>query len=410
MKSLLQLAAWTIVIAASGCGRNQDRIVLRFLEQPDNGGGWNEIIRRFERANPEIDVELVEGPPATDLREGIYSTSFLSGDRTYDLVYMDVIWVPKFAAQSWLLPLDDRLPESARGEFLPGDIAGSTYEGRIYRVPMRSDAGLLFYRSDIAGGPPETFEDLTAACRRHQSPPGVWGFVFQGRQYEGLVCAFLEVLWGHGGDLLDDDGNLILDSPEGVDALRWLAESVGSISPPAVTTYQEEEARHAFQEGRAIFLRNWPYAWNKAQESGSPIAGKVGIAPMVHRPGHESAAALGGWGFGIAAGSRNPDAAWRFVEFATSEKGMRILNRMNGAIPARRSLYHDPEIVEAHPHYPELYEILLRARPRPVHPQYARISSSLQVHVSAALVGRETPEEALRLAAGEIRSTLRGSQ
>ncbi len=406
MKTLLALAGCALAIAAAGCGERQDRDVLRFLEQADNGGGWAEIIRRFEEDHPGVRVELVEGPPATDAREALYSTSFLSGDRTYDLVFMDVIWVPKFAAQGWLMPLDDRFPPERREEFLPGDIAGSIYQQRIYRVPMRSDAGLLFYRSDIVENPPETFDELSAACRLHQSPPELWGFAFQGRQYEGLVCAFLEVLWGHGGDVLDSNGRVILDSPEAVAALRWLAGAVGTIAPPAVATYQEEESRYAFQEGRAIFLRNWPYVWSKAQESGSPIRGKVGIVPMVHLPGREAAATLGGWGFGIAAGCRNPDLAWRFIEFATGEEGMKILNRMNGSIPARRSLYSDSEIVASHPHYPELFEALLRARPRPVHPRYAAISSAIQVHVSSALVGRETPEQALDRAAEEIRSVL----
>lgn len=410
MKTLHQIAGLALALLAFGCGGAPSGVVVRFLEQPDNGGGWAEIIRRFEAANPGIDVELVEGPAATDVREGLYSTSFLSGAATYDLVFMDVIWVPKFAAQGWLMPLDDRLPPEQREAFLPGDIRGSIYDGRLYRVPMRSDAGLLFYRSDIVERPPATFDELTALCRSRQSPPERWGFVFQGRQYEGLVCAFLEVLWGHGADVIDSEGRVVLDSPEAVAALRWLAESVGAIAPPSVTTYQEEEARHAFQEGRAVFLRNWPYVWQKTQEPGSPLAGRVGIAPMVRLPGCESAATLGGWGFAIAADCPNPDAAWRFVRYATSEEGMGILNRMNGSIPARRSLYFDPEIVAANPHYPDLYQILLRARPRPVHPKYAQISSAIQVHVSAALVGRETPEEALRFAAEEIRSAIGASR
>ncbi len=403
---LTLLVALLPVLSACGRGREDGSVVLRFLERPDQGGGWSEIIQAFEAANPNIDVQLVEGPSATDTRESMYATAMLAGQDVYDLIFMDVIWVPKFASRQWLLPLDDLLPPSEREAFFPGDIEGSIYEGKLYRIPVRSDAGVLFYRSDLVPAPPQTFEELDALARSVAQPPERWGFVFQGTQYEGLVCTFLEVLWGHGGDLLDSQGGVVLDRPEGVAALRWLASTVGRIAPPAVMTYQEEESRQAFQEGRAVFLRNWPYVWSKAQEEGSPVRGNVGISRMPHAAGASSAATLGGWGFGIARTCKHPEAARAFVRFATSAESMKILDRRNGAIPARQALYDDAELVQAHPYYPDLREVLLAARPRPVHPKYAQISSILQAQLSAALVGRAEPEEAIRNAAGEIRRVI----
>ena len=406
MGTLRGLLLGFLALAGSGCGRADSRTVIRFIDQPDNGGGWKQIVAAFEAAYPAIRVELVEGPAATNARETMYATAFMAGDATYDVVYMDVIWVPKFASSGWLLPLDDRLPVEARGDFLPGDIRAGVFNGRLYRVPMRSDAGMLYYRKDLVDRPPETFDELVALARKHANPPDRWGFVFQGRQYEGLTCAFLEILWGHGGDVLDAEGRVVLDSPEAVRALTWLAGLIKTVSPESVITYQEEEARAAFQEGHAVFMRNWPYAWTKAQQEGSPVRGNVGIVPMVHAPGASSAATLGGWGFGIAASTRHPDAAWTFVRYASSAESMRILNRHNGAIPARRALFDDPEILKAHPHYGDLLKVLLSARPRPVHPRYAEMSDVIQTRVSSALVGKETPGEAVRAAAAAIRGIL----
>ena len=181
---------------------------------------------------------------------------------------------------------------------------------------------------------------------------------------------------------------------------------VREIAPEGVTTYQEEEARQAFQEGRAVFMRNWPYAWTKLQEDGSPVRGKVGIAPMVRARAGQSAATLGGWGFGISATARHPEAAWAFIEFAARPEQQKILHLSNGRIPTRRALFEDAEILQRSPHYAQLYEILLAARPRPVHPRYAEISATLQAHVSAALVGTETPDAALRQAAARIRTII----
>jgi multiple sugar transport system substrate-binding protein len=268
---------------------------------------------------------------------------------------------------------------------------------------------LLYYRKDLlaAAGlaPPRTWAELLAAAKALQKPPELWGLVFQGKQYEGLVCVFLELLWGNGGTLLDDAGRVRVDSPEAVQALTWLVDAVrkDGVAPMGVLTFQEEEARHMFQEGRAVFMRNWPYAWNLAQQEGSPVKGKVGILPMVHGDGGTSAATLGGWGYGISSFSKNPQAAWTFIEFASRPAALKTAYLKGGIIPSRRALFSDPELAAKSPHYKDLLKVLEGARPRPVHPQWARMSDILQVHLSAALSGLSAPEDALRAAAAEIR-------
>jgi len=398
--AIVTLAALAALATCQGAGG--ERPAIRFLEAPDTGGGWHEIVAAFEAANPDVDVDLVEGPPSTNTREEMYAAAFLAG-AAYDVIYMDVPWVPKFAARGWLRPLDDLLPPDARDVFLPGDVAGSLYQSRLYRVPMQADAGMLYYRTDLVDHAPDTFADLEALARRAQQPPDRWGYVFQGLQYEGLVANFLEVLWGHGGDVFDESGRVVLDSPASVAALTWMAGLVGAIAPQGVTAYQEEEARQAFQEGRAVFMRNWPYAWTPLQADASPVRGRVGLARLPHAPGASSAAALGGWGFGISASTPHSDEAWRFVAFATAAAQQKTLHLRNGRIPTRRALFDDAEILARSPHYPRLLDVLLTARPRPLHPRYAEISDALQRHVSAALVGRETPADAVRSAAEAIR-------
>lgn len=392
-------------------GPGDGRRVVRFLDGPDVGGGWKEVIAAFHAKHPDIRVELEEGPASTNQREDMYTTAFSSGVATYDLAYMDVIWVPKFASAGWVIPLDDRLPEEVRKEYLPGDLVGGTWQGSVYRLPVRSDAGMLYYRKDLleAAGekPPETWEDLERIASAVAKPP-MGGFVFQGKQYEGLICAFLEQVWGAGGEVIDAEGRVRIDEEPAVAALAWLVSLVREkgIAPEAVTTYGEEEVRKAFQEGQAVFMRNWPYAWKHLNAEDSRVRGKVGICPMVHRAGGKSAATLGGWGFGLAKTARDPGAAWTFAVFASSPEGQKILHRRNGAVPSRHALFQDPEILAASPHLADLYRALLGARPRPVHSRYSRVSDILQVHVSSALVGQSSPQEALSKAAAEIRAAL----
>lgn len=255
---LTTIIAILFALLSIQCSNRPDSsyITIRFLDAPDIGGGWKEIIRQFEQENPDIHVELVEGPAATDTRESMYSTAFMAGEAVYDLVYMDIVWVAKFAAAGWIIPLADLFTPAEQKDFLSADIAGSKYKGKIYRVPMRTDVGVLYYRKDlleeVSKQPPSTWDEFIELAQQIQKPPELWGFVFQGNQYEGLVCNFLELVWGAGGEFIDEKGNVLIDQSEAVSALEWLCNATRSICPPGVTTYQEEESRNIFQEG--LFL------------------------------------------------------------------------------------------------------------------------------------------------------------
>ncbi len=273
---------------------------LALLMEPDGSGFWRQLADDFNRLHPTAHLEIVEGPPATDTREDMYTVSFLSGEASYDIVYGDVIWTPRFAAAGWLLDITDRLSPADAADFLTADLEAGRYQGRLYRIPAFTDAGILYYRKDLVSPPPTTFEELETASKRFSTPDRV-GFLWQGKQYEGLVTVFLEILWGFGGDWIDVRSHqVLLDRPEALQALRFLKKTVGTISPFAITTYAEEDTRTLFQNGRSVFLRNWPYVWTLLADTSLRKDGNVGMAPMVHAPGFKSAAALGGWGFSIS--------------------------------------------------------------------------------------------------------------
>ena len=368
---------------------------LSILMEPDATGVWRDLFDRFEQQNPGLGVQFVEGPPATNAREDMYSTAFLAGRGGFDVVYADVVWVPKFAAAGWLMDLTDRISVEDRQDFLPADLQGSTYRGRLYRIPALTDAGLLYYRKDLVAQPPATFADLIARAKEHQSPDR-WGFVWQGKQYEGLVTCFLEIVWGHGGEWIDAETREVrLDEPAAVDALQFMVDLIGDLSPPGTSTYTEEETRTIFRSGRAVFLRNWLYVWGLMDQDGTIGRSQVGFAPMVHAPGKDSASTLGGWGFAVSRLTKDPDAAWRLVEFLTRPESLAQVRDRMGRVSARQSQ------VPA-----DLLPVLLKARPRPPIPEYAQASDILQRWLSAALTRRAAPAEALSRAASETRLLL----
>ena len=149
-------------------------VQLSVLMEPDATGVWRKLFQKFQEQHPGIRIQYIEGPTATNTREDLYATTFLSGQATYDLIYADVVWVPKFAAAGWLEDVTDRWDAAAWKQFIPGSLEGSQYRGRIYRVPVQMDAGVLFYRQDIlesAGeAPPATLDDLARIARKLQRP------------------------------------------------------------------------------------------------------------------------------------------------------------------------------------------------------------------------------------------------
>jgi len=362
--------------------------------EPDGTGVWRELLDDFQKKHPNVRVRLVEGPPATDAREEMYSSSFLSGDAAYDIVYADVIWIPKFAAAGWLMDLTGLVSPADREDYLPADLEAGMYHGRLYRVPAYTDAGVLYYRKDLVPQPPATFDQLADLSERLKTQDR-YGFLWQGKQYEGLVTVYLETLWGFGGDWIDGETRRVfLDSPEALEALEFLRKAIGTISPPAVTTYAEEETRLLFQNDRSVFLRNWPYVWTLLEQT-LRKDGRAGVAPVVHAPGHSSASTLGGWGFAISRFTQNPDAARQLVEFLTRPEQLSRIQLRLGRIPARKRLVP-----------PEFAPILKSARVRPEIAEYAQASDILQRWLSAALTGRVTSRTALLKATRETRALL----
>jgi multiple sugar transport system substrate-binding protein len=400
------LFAWTAF--------SQSPVTLNLLMTTPDAQPWKQgLIRDFEQKHPNIRLNLVEGPNSPDLVENLYTASFLLGDSPYDLVNMDVVWTSKFAAADWLLDLTDRITPTEIAAFSPKDIDAGRYEGKLYRIPIRSDLGMLYYRKDLldAAGlkPPATFaETITIARSLKQAGSIDWGYVWQGRQYEGLVAMFTEVLQGFGGYWVKPDSLEVgLDRPETLQAIDFLRDTIiMGVSPPGVTTYQEEEARRLFQGGRVAFMRSWPYAWPLGNQADSPVKGKIAIKAMVGTPGKSGGACLGGWGLGIAKSSKHPQAAWEVIKYFTSEDVQRKLILQAGYVPSRTALFTDREIVAKYPHYPRLLEVSQNTVLRPPIAQYAQVSDILQRYLSAALTDRITPASAMRAAATETRQLL----
>ncbi|MGB9678756.1 MAG: ABC transporter substrate-binding protein [Thermoanaerobacteraceae bacterium] len=373
-------------------------VTITYSSGKDSTPATQKLIEAFEAKYPNIKVKFQELPSSTDDQHNSYVTALSAGDSSIDIMAMDIIWVPEFAAADWLLPLDNKFTPQMQDQMLPGPVEAMKYNGHVWAVPRFTDAGVLYYRTDIIQTPPKTWDELIQMSKENVGKGGTkYGIVFQGNQYEGLVCDALEFIGGNGGSVLE--GNKVtIDTPQAIGGLQNMINLVKEkIAPPGVTTYQEEEARNVFQQGDSIFMRNWPYAWALVNGNDSPVKGKVGIAPIPRgNDGKAGTPTLGGWNLGINKFSKHPEEAWKFVEFATSEEGQKITALEGGMLPTIKALYHDKEILAKNPYWADFYDVFITAKPRPVSPFYPQMSDVMQINFHKALTGEITAQQAIQ--------------
>ena len=361
-----------------------------------------DIIATFEQQNPDIKVQDETLPASTDEQHQFYVINLEGKTTDFDILSMDVIWVPEFARAGWLRDLSSALPEEQRIEFFKGPMDAVTYNEKIYAIPWYIDAGVLYYRKDLLKKygfyPPDTRGELVKISRTITSKEkDLYGFIWQGKQYEGLVCNVLEYFWSNGGDVLKH-GKVLIESPENIEALTFMKDLITTynVSPELILTSIEEPTRNIFGNGRALFMRNWPYAWNIFNKEGSPVRGNVGVSDLPFFKGHKTASTLGGWQLGINKFSKHPEAAEKFIKYLTSPPVQKKLAITIGYKPTRKSLYKDEDLLREQPFIVGLYNVFLHAKPRPVSPYYMAMTQLMQPEFSAAISGIKTPEQALK--------------
>ena len=414
LPQLTRIAAAVLSAAAllltGACGGARDRVLTISGSMVGREG---EVIRRqlerFRRAHPDIEVALRATPDAADQRHQLYVQWLNARVSEPDVLQLDVVWTPEFAAAGWIAPLD-RFRPPVQAFFAP-TLAANRWNGALYALPWFVDVGMLYWRTDLLDSPPRDLDELVRMSQAAQAAHGIpFGFVWQGARYEGLVTVFVEHLGAFGGAILDERGRVVVDSDAAISALTFMRDAIHdqAVVPAAVLTWQEEQTRFAFQNGQAVFMRNWPYAYALLEDaSESLVAGRFGVAPVPGQPGGSPTAALGGSTLAINAFSDQPDEAYRLIEFLLEPAQMTERAEIAGQFPPRYSLYETPELASALK-IPtgEARRIIEAAVPRPVSPVYSQLSNILQVSLHRALTRQQEPGPALREAASAMRGLL----
>lgn len=414
----IKLLAALAACATLFCAKDRKTLSFWIGGAPEEISYWESRIRLFEEKTG-IDAQFVRQPTYSDQRLQGLMVSLESGQPDPDVFLMDVIWISMFSRSGWLEQLDEFIGKDdfSTAPFFSNVLKQSdTFKGKLYALPVFIDVGLLYYRKDLLrkygySSAPRTWGELKAMAQsvnKRMGISGFNGFLWQGAQYEGLVCTFLEFITSHGG-VLYDGKNLLPENPasrRGLAFMRDLIHEYGISPSNTYTEMKEEEVRRAFQRGNALFERNWLYAWNLHQQENSPVKGKVAMAPLPCEPPAGRSSALGGWHVGISRYSDRKEDAWRLVKFILSKEEQAEMALRVGWHPGRRDIYSLERVKRKLPYIGLVQKVFKSAVNRPAMPCYTQVSQIIQLHVNNCLMGKTGPEQALRNIREEYRNII----
>ncbi|MFD9498959.1 extracellular solute-binding protein [Streptomyces sp. NPDC060035] len=332
-------------------------VVASGLDVTGSGGVRQQLIEEWNRShakNKAQQAKLVELPGGADQQRSQLLGALQSGSARYDVVNLDITWIPEFAEAGLISPMPgtgdgggDDGTDDIDLDFIKRVHATTVWKGRSYARPFNTDVGLLYYRPDLltaagiqTGRQPTaawTWDDLYASVGTLALSPDRTddraGWTTQLKQYEGLTANAIEAFASVGVELADSEGRYT-SGPEklkkGLDELLDRAR-LGRIQPAALSS-DETAALTDFAAGRAVFLRHWPYVYGALKALLPSNAYSVNRLPGV--------SVLGGQNLAVTADSPRADNARALVTFLTSRESERCLLDA-GFAATRASAYTD---------------------------------------------------------------------
>jgi len=380
------------------------------------GDALKQAARDYE-AQTGVHIEIAEFPYANLFEKELVDLS--AGTGAYDLIMLDDPWFPKFSTQGFLTDLaplyEKRGGRGPDEDFVPSSIALCRHPyqtGALYALPYVGNSQLFFYRKDLFEKHNlkalATWDDVLAAARvigerEGAGAPGggrVYGYVMRAAQGNAAVADFMPIFWAFGAEMFDQSGKAQVNSAEGVGALKFMLE-LGKYAPPGYAGFNADEVSAHLLQGTAAMSINWP-AWISSfnDAAKSKVIGKMEFTGM---PGAKSPgrAEIGNWLISIPRDSKQAEAAFDFLLWATSAEQMKR-SALRGNPPTRRSVFTDTELLTKFPAYPAQLRSLENSRPRPRTPLWNEIENIFGIFLSKANSGQLSPEEAMNQANAEI--------
>ncbi|SDM51227.1 extracellular solute-binding protein [Sediminibacillus halophilus] len=370
-----------------------DVTTITFAAQSDDTPATKAAIEEFNNSQDQYKVEWTQMTNDSAQMHDQLLTSLSSEAGEYDVLSLDVVWAGEFAGAGYLEPIDMMMDDAGLkiDDFNAGSMKSGNYKGKQYTLPYFPDVGLLFFRSDIVSDEDAeklisgdyTYEELGEMAERYASENDISnGFVYQSKQYEGLTVNANEFT------------NQFEDVESGLQTMYDF--TTADWTPDDILNYAEGEASTAFENGNAVFERNWPYIYGRLknpEESGATVdVENVEAAPL------PNGGSVGGWLLGINANSDVKEGAWEFIQFLAGPDGQKILSTEGSYLPGYNPLLEDQEVLDSNEllNMEGFQNALQSTIARPVSADYSEISNEIQVAVHKYLSSGEGLDNAVQ--------------
>ena len=328
-----------------------------------------------EQANGEYTINYVKLPNIADQQRELLVRRLAAEDDDIDLASLDVIWTAEFAEAGWILPWEGERRRVASEGKLDGPLETVDYQGKLWAIPHTSNTQLLWYRKDRVDAPPDdfTWDEMIDQAVENGTVVEV-----QARQYEGLVVWINALIAGAGGEIVNDQGEQVVDETAQRAAEIESKLATSPAAPPGMSTSNEDAARQGFESERSDYQVNYTFIYPSA-EAIEGFQDKIGWAryPRTDKD-KPSRPPLGGFNIAVSAYSENPDLAFEAAECLAGPENQALSAELGGLPPTTESVYDDPKVQKAFPFADELRESIDAAAPRPVTPAYSDISLAIQ--------------------------------
>lgn len=375
----------------------------------------------IERFNTEyagsikiVPVNLPFTKFSTNERKELLARALRSKSDRIDIFSVDVIWVPRFAR--WSQPLDMYFTANERNHILPHALTSCYHDDNLVALPFYIDIGMMYYRRDLLQNFPQldslenrlkksiTWEEFLDLNRNNPHPDNPF-YLFAARNFEGLICSFMELYMSHNQSIFVAD-SVQLNTPAAREALTFLVDLVNryDATPPVVTRFDEVQVYEYAMAHDALFFRGWPGFTRHYASAYGPKLDAVKPAALPHFADQPPQATFGGWNLMVSKFSTNKHAAVEFLKFIHRPENQKILFNKGGYIPILNSIYDDQAFMAEHPDLEYYRELLDHGVHRPFHVNYTKISDVLSYYIYLAIKQEISVDEALLQATHEINS------
>lgn len=351
---------------------------------------------------------------STNERKELFARFLRSESDKIDVFSIDQIWIPRFA--KWAEPLESFIPYQLREELVSYGLEICIFDNHLIAVPLFMDIAVLYYREDLIikylgtdvinklNTRPLSWEEFIGfglALRKEKIPY----YIFQAKNYEGLMCSFIELL-GSQGLTLYQNKNIQLSTPEAENALQLLVDLVHNyeLTPEKVVEFEETKSYDYFIKNDALFLRGWPnLGWHFNPDSLEKE--KIQYLRKTYIPYFNSkkvASIFGGWNLMVSKFSKNKKGSVEFIKYCLTEEAQRIMYDEGNFLPTIKNLYQDAEYVSANPELKFYREYFKSGIHRPFLKNYTQVSEIITKYLSQAISNKITVKEALHKAKLEI--------